>query len=209
MRLALLSLLLALSVALAGCTFQTDPPAAAAVPEETPPQDAETVEPAETDAPQDEETPAPPTSDANETEGEETPPPQPVAVPADHHEEIAGWVGAVDAGGEPFSFTMAVPVREGASNLTLQVDVSNAYPFGSLPRETANVTLTLRSGDGAAIAGAWRDVTNATGTVAIALDDPPLGNHTLIVEIWGGSDGESMGDRYRAVVHVAYAAPQT
>lgn len=208
-----LVVLLAAALLLAGCivpeklvpasTQRPPPPAeddprAAAPPASTPPS---STPPASETRPANATSAPPPANASTPANATTTPASPPRTPPSDHHFEESGWIEAPELPAAGTTLRVPVPVQGGASNLTVRVDISTTLPT---QRTTANVTIELVGPDGAVVARAGRSPVDEAAFAAIELSAPPLGELTAIVTLVGVSDGATMGDQYRLVVHVTY-----
>lgn len=111
--------------------------------------------------------------------------------------------------GEPFVAKLGFPVEAGAKNVTALVAITTETPLTLLPAQTDNVTVRLFDATG-------RDIGNRTAISVVAQDSiripfdvdaanlTSVGEYTLVIQITGLGDGESVGQRYVATVDVKY-----
>lgn len=199
-------LLLAAALILAGCIApekltpaSTHAPAPGSDPAPAPPAPSSSPPPA-SQAPPTNATSAP-SSNATAPPNATAPAPPTPPTPPDHHVEQAGWMQPPSPPAAATTLRVPVPVQDRASNLTVRVDVSTTLPS---QRTAANVTIDLVDAAGKVVARAGRAPVDEAAFAAIELPAPPVGELTAIVTLVGVSDGSTMGDQYRLVVHVAY-----
>ena len=121
--------------------------------------------------------------------------------PSDHEVLHTGWVLSSP---RPWTAEFPFPVNSTQGNLSLRVEVAGEYPgLGSLPRETSNFTVVVvdATGTGSVVGGRESGMPNSPVTFDV---DAPLvrGPWAVHLSVYGGSDGQSAGDRYRVFVFV-------
>lgn len=199
-------LFLALALLCAGC-IKPDPALTQASTVEPPtPEPAAPAPPSPTPQPIPTQPTGAPTPPANQT-NQTAPPPPPPAKPADHHAEQEGFI-VVTPPQTSMTVDMAFPVLAGARNLTVSVVAFAVAPDPAPvqpPAAPANVTLTLRAPDGTVLATLAGTLGEAQPTVTLEWGDlAAAGEYHAIIGLTGVSDGSSAGDKYHALVHVAY-----